>query len=72
MRSSGEIEDRADFCWKRAVAVRALASTMSAAESKAALLRMADEYERMAEELTRVMLLGDNTHTDASGRFIAH
>lgn len=54
-----EIEDRADFCWKRALEVRSLASTLSAIESKDALLKMADEYERVAEALTRAALLGE-------------
>jgi hypothetical protein len=53
-----EIEDRADFCWKRALEVRSLASTLSAIESKDALLKMADEYERAAEALTRAAVLG--------------
>ena len=60
MRAPGEIEDRAEFCWKRALEVRALAGTLSAAESKAALLQMAEEYERIAEELTRVGLHGED------------
>ena len=71
MRALTEIEDRADFCWKRAVAVRALAGTLSSAESRAALLRMADEYERAAERLTRAALLGEE-HPDADGRFSSH
>ena len=67
MRGMTEIEDRADFCWKRALAVRALASTLSAEESRASLLRMADEYERAAERLTRAVLLGEEC-LDAEGR----
>ena len=71
MRAATEIEDRADFCWKRALAVRALAATLSAEESRAALLRMADEYERLAERLTRAVLLGED-HADVDARANAH
>jgi hypothetical protein len=59
MRSSHEIDSRADFFWKRAVEVRARAGTLTSAESKEALLKTADEYERIAEELTRAALHGE-------------
>jgi hypothetical protein len=72
MTSCGEIEDRADFYWKRAVEVRALARTLSSAESKDALLRMAEEYERVAEALTRVVLLGDESHAEIGRRVTEH
>jgi len=58
MNMRDEAEDRAAFCWKRAVAVRAQATALSAPETRATLLQMADDYERMAETLTREVLLG--------------
>lgn len=64
-------EDRADFCWRRALEVRSLAGTLSAAESKRALLKVAEEYERVAEELVRLAVLGDDGHSElmqSSGR----
>ena len=54
-----DLEDRAGFYWRRAGAVRALARTLSTPEAQDALLQVADEYERLAEALTRTVLLGD-------------
>jgi hypothetical protein len=62
-----ELEDRADFYWKRAAAVRALAVTLSAPEAREAMARVADDYERLAEALTRVVLLGEEIGS-TSGR----
>jgi len=67
-----EIEDRADFCWKRALEVRSLASTLSAIESKDALLKMADEYERAAEALTRAAVLGQDSDSGIKRQWSAH
>jgi hypothetical protein len=72
MTSCGELEERADFCWKRAVEVRSLARTLSSAESKEALLKMAEEYERVAEALTRAALLGGKEYEDSAGRLTEH
>ena len=69
MRSSSEIDDRADFFWKRALEVRSRASTMSSQESKDALLKTAEEYERIAEELTRAVLHGEPAH---NGKIVTH
>ncbi len=68
----GEIEDRADFCWKRALEVRSLARTLSAIESKDALLKMADEYERAAEALTRAAMLGEDNDSGLKRPWSAH
>lgn len=63
MRPSREIDSRADFFWKRAVEVRSRAGALTAAETKEALFKTADEYERIAEELTRAALHGErDTH----------
>jgi hypothetical protein len=59
-----ELDDRAGFYWKRAVAMRGLAGTLSAPEARDALLQRADEYERLAEALTRAALLGEPVSAD--------
>jgi len=70
MAQCTELDDRADFYWKRAVAMRGLAGTLSAPEARDALLQRADEFERLAEALTREALLGEPAQ--ASGRLLAH
>ena len=71
MRSSSEIDDRADFFWKRALEVRARARTLSSPESKDALLKTADEYERIAEALTHAVL-HDEPKPDTASPFTTH
>jgi len=73
MRTHGDTDDRADYFWKRALEVRARASTLSAPESKGALLKVAEEYERIAEALTHATLHGERHHDDEPrGRIVTH
>ena len=66
------VNERADYYWQRAVEVRARANTLSSVESKDALLKMADEYERVAEALTRAALHGDDQERERSARPTPH
>ena len=64
MVQSADRQDRAGFYWKRAVAVRDLAGTLTTPEARAALLQIAADYECAAEALTRELLLGDDLGPD--------
>ena len=63
-----EVEDRAECYWKRAVAVRTRALALSTPEARTTLLKVADDYERMAEALTRVVLLGHDSEQRIAAR----
>ena len=64
----GEVEDRAEFYWKRAAAVRARADSLTTPAARDTLMQVADDYERLAEALMRVVLLGG----EESGTITSH
>ena len=72
MHMRGEIEDRAEFYWKRAAAVRARADGLTTPAARDTLRQVADDYERLAEALMREALLGDEAACERSGAITSH